>query len=54
MMDNPVYAEQACRKILAYIRAGFVIGKNLIVTFETSGCPLSSMDVEQIIKQYLE
>ena len=54
LIDNPVYAEQACRKILAYIRAGFVIGKNLIVTFETSGCPLSSMDVEQIIKQYLE
>ena len=53
-MDDPEYAEKAVRKIQAYIRAGFIPGKNLIITCETSRCPLTTLDVERIIAEYLE
>lgn len=53
MMDSPEYLRSALRKISNYIRNGIIPGKNLICTFETLEQPLSSFDVEQLIKAFL-
>ena len=39
MMDNPEYAAGAVQKIDMYIKNGYIPGKNLIITFETSKKP---------------
>ena len=54
MIDNPEYAGSMLTKIRAYIEVGYVIGKNLIVTFETSHHPLDSETVEYIITKFFE
>ena len=53
MMDNSDYAEQAVGKLSLYAHNGFYIGKNLIITTETSKQPLSTKLVEKIIKEFL-
>lgn len=35
MMDNEDYAEKAIYRINCYIKAGYIIGQNLICTYET-------------------
>ena len=52
IMDDPVYAAEACRKIQTYNDEGYVLGRNLICTFETSETPLSSVVIENIIKTF--
>lgn len=49
MMDKPEYAEKAVRKILSYEKNGIYPGQNLILTFETSKCPLNIRVVENMI-----
>ncbi|MBR5730549.1 MAG: hypothetical protein IKX89_01220 [Firmicutes bacterium] len=50
MMDNAEYAEKTCRKLSVYLNAGLVPWKDLICTFETMRVPLSSADVDMIIR----
>ena len=42
-MDDPEYAKRAVEKIYLYNEHGYEIGKNLIVTMETSSCPMSGV-----------
>ena len=41
LMGDPDYAENAVQKITHYAASGYVLGKNLIATFESSTTPLS-------------
>ena len=53
MMDDPVYAEQNVKKIVAYEKNGYFPGKNLILTFETKQQPFDPRLMDDIIEQYL-
>lgn len=53
MMDEPDYAENAVEKLDLYFDEGFIIGDNLIVTFETRKTPLNVRMVEDYIKLFL-
>ncbi|MBR5740530.1 MAG: hypothetical protein IKX81_04440, partial [Firmicutes bacterium] len=53
MMDDPEYAERNIRKIRAYEDNGFVIGRDLILTFETKGNHIGPADAERLIRNYL-
>ncbi len=52
-MDDPDYSEKAIRKINTYIKNGFYPGENLILTFETSECPLDVKVLETTIQRFL-
>lgn len=52
-MDDPAYREAALRKINDYALAGYLPGKNLIVTQETAETPLDTRVVNELIKQFL-
>ena len=52
LMDDPVYANTACKKLQEYTRSGIFPGQQLICTFETYAHPLSSTDVEAVIMEY--
>ena len=41
LMSDPDYAENAVQKITHYAASGYVLGKNLIATFESGTTPLS-------------
>lgn len=46
MMTDLNYADYAIKKIEKYTLAGYYPGTNLILTFESSNCPLSSRVIE--------
>ena len=50
MMDNPEYASMAVKKISSYLKNGFVLGVNLIVSMECSEKPLNHTEVRKIIQ----
>lgn len=52
LMDNPVYANNAVRKIQRYEAAGYHLGDTFIATFESSAWPLSSRLVNEYIERY--
>lgn len=52
MMDNPEYASHACRKIKTYCDNGIVPSINLIMTYETSACPIGMERIEQVAEYY--
>lgn len=54
MMDNPDYAVQATAKLNAYIQSGWIPGKNLIVTIETSENPLQTKTLRKLISAYFD
>lgn len=54
MMDNASYCEKAINKIDDYVKSGLGLGKNLIVTFETSRHPLDMKIVERMIKETMD
>ena len=51
MMDNPEYASIAVKKLSSYLQCGYVLGKNLIITMESSENPLNQNDVKRIVKE---
>ena len=51
MMDNPEYASLAVKKLSSYLQSGYVPGKNLIISMESSEKPLSQNDVKKIVKE---
>ena len=53
MMDNIAYANKNIAKIQTYEQNGFLAGKNMIMTFESSMTPLSSATIKQMIEEYL-
>ena len=53
MMDNENYASKNVTKISTYAQNGYLAGKNMIMTFETSFCPLNTKNIKMMIKQYL-
>lgn len=53
MMDNPDYCASTLYKLETYAKHGLVMGKNLIVTLESSKHPLNTEYVDKIIKTFL-
>lgn len=53
MMDNAEYCEKAIRKISCYEKNGIYVGKQLLVTYETSTQVLNPKQLEEIIKEFL-
>lgn len=53
MMDTKEYLENAIGKIKAYNENNFFVGKNLIITMETSTIPINTHQIEQMIEAYL-
>ena len=53
MMDQLEYADKAIKKIIEYQQSGYWLGKNLIVSFETSNKVLNVRELEDMLKQYL-
>lgn len=53
-MDDPVYVEDNIRKIKAYIKNGYTIGKNLLLTFETHAYPLNINEIDDLIEKFLK
>ena len=52
-MDDPEYAQEMVDKLIDYMNAGYVLGDNLIATFETKESPLKPDQMERLIEQYL-
>ena len=53
MMDNSAYANKNTAKIQNYGQNGYIPGKNMILTFESSQFPLSSVMIRKMIEEYL-
>lgn len=54
MMDNEAYVAAALEKIRKYEQHGFILGKGLIVTYETKKTPLNAQHLRNIIKTLFE
>lgn len=52
MMDSVEYANNAVLKIRRYAQNGYVLGKNLLASFETSESPLDMGYVEKMLSCY--
>ena len=52
-MDDPIYAQNAIRKIQAYEKNGIYPGERLILTFETTKNVLDMELVEKLVSRYL-
>lgn len=53
MMDDPEYFESAIKRLMEYKKAGYYIGVNLIITFETSEHPLNVKEIDAMIENFL-
>ena len=53
MMDDSGYAERTCKKLSVYLNSGLTPGKDLICSFETARSPISSFDIDRLIRAYL-
>ena len=54
MMDDPVYAEKAMKKIRTYEQNGYCVGIDLILTFESKNVPISQKQISNIIGYFLK
>jgi len=52
LMDEPEYYQNAYSKLKKYASCGIVPSINLITTYETKECPLSTELIERIIEYY--
>ena len=52
MMDNSDYANDGIDKIYRYAEMGFIQGKNIIYTFETSTNPLNQSTIYRIVNEF--
>lgn len=52
-MDDPVYAQNAVRKIQAYEENNLYPGERLILTFETEKMVLNTKKIEKLVYKYL-
>lgn len=53
MMDDPKYANGQIKKISGYARSGYILGKSLILTFESKERPLDTFCVDGLIETFL-
>lgn len=53
LIDQPEYFKMAMEKIETYSKNHIWLGKNLIITYETSGHPLDVGMIDQMIQEYL-
>lgn len=53
MIDDPEYRARFLKKINSYIDAGFIPGKNLLITFETSTQPATKDYLENQIAAFI-
>ncbi len=53
MMDDPKYANGQLKKISGYARKGYIIGKKLLLTFESKERPLDIFCVDKLIETFL-
>ncbi len=51
-MDDPKYAAKNIQKINGYLKKGYIIGETLILTFETERQPISTAQIEELVKHY--
>ncbi|MBQ0050785.1 MAG: hypothetical protein KBT11_01830 [Treponema sp.] len=51
MMDSPEYAAAAVKKVNHYLLSGYIPGRNMILSMEGSGSPLSTKIVSKIIEE---
>lgn len=54
MMDDPTYADNAVRKIAAYVQNNIFQGEQLILTYETKQTPFNPKAVRELIAHYLK
>lgn len=52
-MDDPQYIKDNIDRLIEYKKAGYYIGVNLIITFETSKHPLNNKEIDAMIDRYL-
>ncbi len=52
MMDDSDYARQAVFRMKSMLKNGIILGKNLIITEETSANPLGTNEIETIINRF--
>lgn len=52
MMDDMEYVGKAMKKIMLYEKNGLVLGKDLLITYETSVAPFNSRIFENMLKAY--
>lgn len=52
MMDDPLYAQAAVRKLTAYALAGYYPGERLVLTWETGEQPLNMKVVQKTAEKY--
>lgn len=50
MMDTPEYSNRACNKMNIYARNGYLVGRDILYTFETNFYPLDTKVLEKILK----
>ncbi len=53
MMNDENYINIACAKLKTYCSNGIYPNQNLIITYETKDNPLSPMEIERIIKEFI-
>lgn len=54
MMDNSDYLNETLQKLESFESDGLLLGRDLIVTFESSEKPLSTKHIDKIIEDYLK
>lgn len=54
LMNNKKYVDELKYKIEIYAENGYLMGDNLICSFESATKPLSILDIEKLIMLYLE
>ena len=50
--DDPKYQPTITFKLDKYLKAGYLPGKDIILTFEDSKTPLTIYDVQSVVKRY--
>ena len=53
LMDDPLYVNKFVRKMNSYVANGLIIGKDVIVSYETQTLPLDIRIVKKIIEQVI-
>ncbi len=53
MMDDKEYAKESVARVKTYMKNGIFVGRDLIITEETSANPLGTNEINDIIKEFL-
>lgn len=53
MMDDESYAEKAVARLKSYRKNNYILGKQLLITYETKNEHLGTADINSVIENYL-